>query len=74
VIDMLLTGDFLNVHESRARGIDDWYQGWAPILDYGESELRAAWREHRAWLLAEWQRRGGSGPSWAARVFGEEGA
>lgn len=69
VTDYLLTGDFLCVHESRRRGIDDTYDGWAPLVDLRFSDMAAVWREHREALMVEWQRRGGIGEPWAAKQF-----
>lgn len=39
-----------------------------------EVDLRAAWQLHRTALLAEWARRGGVGPCWAASQFGRPGS
>jgi hypothetical protein len=51
--------------------------GWgAPVIepsDFAEfdSDLPALWRTHRALLLQEWRRRGGTGRPWAAEQFGD---
>jgi hypothetical protein len=71
MVDYLLTGDYMTVHESMAAlGTDDTaYAPWAPLIEPAYQDLGAVWREHRAALLAEWKRRGGKGAPWAALEF-----
>lgn len=53
--------------------------GWgAPVVESDpdpfeifDLDLRETWRTHRAFLMAEWQRRGSVGLPWAARQFEE---
>ena len=59
--------------------VDVLFHGWgAPNLDYSSDpqsdpfecftlDLDAAWRQHRTWLLAEFQRRGLTGKPWVLR-------
>jgi hypothetical protein len=38
----------------------------------GMTKIRAAWEEHREFLLKEWKKAGRKGRPWAARMFGNE--
>ena len=66
MVDYLLTGRFLSADEE-----PPGYDGWAPYLDYPDAA--GTWRQYRAWLLAEWERRGGTGAPWGAQFDGQGG-
>ena len=67
LIDWLLNGhtrSALEVAKLEAAGVayDAFLEFVSPAPD-----LPALWRQHRAWLRAEWSRRGGQGEPWGAR-------
>ena len=57
LVDIMLTGD---------SAADPFLIFDVDIRD-GGSYLPALWRKHHAWLLTEWQRRGGDGQPWGAQ-------
>ena len=64
VVDWLLEGGVRRNDEQdplRRTGVYDAFLEFEPGPG---PDLRAAWRQHRTWLLAEWARRGGSGEPW----------
>ena len=66
LVDMLLDGltrPPAAIQELEAAGVTyDWCLEFEP-----HSVFRAAWRQHRTWLLAEYARRGGTGVPWGAQ-------
>ncbi len=61
IVDWLLHGHV---------GNDDRGGTYDPFVEFDPApDLRALWLRHRRALLAEWRKRGGSGPCWAARQF-----
>jgi hypothetical protein len=69
IIDVLLHGwSGPGKHEAAARG-DLTYDWLAPFER--QAEFADLWREHRAELMAEWQRRGVEGQPWAAEQYGD---
>jgi hypothetical protein len=70
VVDWLLNGHTLACDDAdplRATGVYDPFIEFEPESTW--PDLRALWQQHRAWLLAEWERRGGTGQPWAQRRF-----
>lgn len=70
LVDLLLDGhlrDARAIDALRETGVE--YDGFLEFCPDEIPPLAPLWRQHRAWLLGEWQRRGGVGPCWAAREF-----
>ena len=67
LIDWLLNGQPRTGAEIAALGAEG--AGYDAFIEFEMPgpDLAALWRQHRGWLLAEWQRRGGQGQPWGAR-------
>lgn len=86
VVDALLDDACLDRGQCEAAGIGPDQYDWLGWLEWDPRyctspqakdallvRLRSVWRRHRVALLQEWERRGGTGPCWAARAFEGEG-